>query len=200
MKFLVAGDVHSDLRAIERLAEKAEKENVDAIVLSGDFTNFDYLSKGSFKKLKQAGKKIFIIPGNHESLSTIKFAIENYGVFSLNGYYADFGEVGLFGAGGANIGPVTMNAEKEMLSMLSKSFDKIKKKKSKIMITHVHPSKSLVEKISGFEGSKAVKEAIDKFKPDVAIFSHIHEGHGIEDKVGDTRLICAGKDGVIVEV
>ncbi len=200
MKFLIAGDVHADLRAVEGLVEKAEKEKVDAIILSGDFTDFDYLAKNTFKKLKEAGKKIFVIPGNHETNSTIDFSVDKYGIFSLNGYYADFGDVGLFGAGGANIGPATMNSEDEITSLLSRGFDKIKNKKTKIMISHVHPSRSLAEKISGFSGSAAVFDAINKFKPDVAVFSHIHEAHGIEDKIGNTRLFCAGKDGIVVEV
>ena len=37
-KILAAGDFHGDSSASKRLAEKAEKENVDLVVLTGDIT------------------------------------------------------------------------------------------------------------------------------------------------------------------
>lgn len=200
MKFLVAGDIHGDIESVKDLAKKAVDENVDAIILSGDFTYFDYLTTGTFKELKNTGKKIFVIPGNHEAQATIDFSVEKYGVYSLHGYSFDLGDVDIFGAGGANIGPISMNSEDELFSLLSKSFVKIKDKKKKIMITHVHPSSSLTERVSDIPGSSSLLNAINKFRPDFAIFSHIHEAHGIEEKIGNTKLICAGKEGTIIEL
>ena len=37
-KILAAGDFHGDSKATKKLAEKAEKENVDLVVLTGDIT------------------------------------------------------------------------------------------------------------------------------------------------------------------
>ncbi len=199
MKFLIAGDVHGDLNSLKHLAEKAKKEEVDAIILSGDFTYFDYLTKGTFKILKDSGKKIFIVPGNHESLATTDFVVKKYGVYSLHGYYFDFGDVAIFGAGGANIGP-NISTEKEMFSLLEKSFSKIKSNKKKIMITHDFPAKSLVEKITFARGNQSLRKAIDEFKPDFAVFSHMHEAAGIEEVIGNTKLICVGKEGIVINI
>ena len=38
MKILAAGDIHGDSALAEKLAKKAEDENVDLVVLCGDLT------------------------------------------------------------------------------------------------------------------------------------------------------------------
>ena len=69
------------------------------------------------------------------------------------------------------------------------------------MITHVHPSGSLIEKFTSFfPGSIAVRKAIEKFQPDLALCGHVHEAEGIEEKIGKTRLINVGRQGRIIEI
>ena len=67
------------------------------------------------------------------------------------------------------------------------------------MVTHMHPHNTKSE-FSGWEGSKSVRRAIEKFKPDVAIFGHIHEASGTEDQIGKTRAINVSRKGKIFEV
>ena len=67
------------------------------------------------------------------------------------------------------------------------------------MITHIHPKGSKSE-FSGFEGSKAVRKAIEKFQPDIAIFSHIHEAAGVEEKIGKTKVINVSRKEKIFEI
>ena len=69
------------------------------------------------------------------------------------------------------------------------------------MITHVHPSDTVMEKFTKyFPGSDGVKKAIDKFKPDFLLCSHVHEAEGIEEKVGKTKVINVGREGKIIEL
>ena len=69
------------------------------------------------------------------------------------------------------------------------------------MVTHVHPSDSTMEKFSQFiPGSNGVKKAVEKFKPDILLCSHVHEAEGIEEKIGNTRVINVGKKGKIIEL
>ena len=86
-----------------------------------------------------------------------------------------------------------------MREYLEKGFRYIAKAEKKVMVTHIHPAGSVIEKAS-FAGSKAVAKAIKKFKPDIHICSHIHEMEGIEEKIGRTRVICVGQAGKIIEV
>jgi uncharacterized protein len=200
MKILAAGDLHGDVNAAKRLAAQAKKENVDLVVLSGDLTYGEVSTEGLIGPFKKAKQKVVIIPGNHESPATTSALAEIYGVTDLHGYSMRVGDVGVFGAGSANIGIFQLD-EKEIFNLLQKSFKKIKDAKKTVMITHCHPDKTVMAKLSTWvPGSTGVEKAIKKFKPDIAICSHIHEAEGLEEKMGNTRLINVGKKGKIIEI
>lgn len=202
MKILAAGDIHGDPKITKRLAEKAKKEDVDLVILTGDLTFLDQSIKNLIYPFSKVHKQVLIIPGNHETIATADFLAEVYSnATNIHGYSVKIGDVGIFGAGGANVGPFSRMSESELYDLLKKGFDKIKNSRFKIMATHVHPSNSLIEKITpGFRGSEGVERAIKKFKPDIAVCSHIHEAWGIEEKIGKTKLINIGKEGKIIEI
>jgi len=200
MKILAAGDLHGDIDAAKELADTAKKENVDLVVLSGDLTMGEASTEGLIGPFAKAGKKVVLIPGNHESIATTDFLAELYGAKSLHGYSIYLGDVGLFGCGSANIGIFQLN-EKEIFDLLKKGFDRIKSKKKKIMVTHVHPEGSLMAKLTEFfPGSTAVTKAIKELKPDIAICSHVHEAAGLEENIGQTKVFNVGKKGKIIEI
>ena len=200
MKILAAGDLHGDMRAAKRLADKAKKNKVDLVVLSGDLTYADTSTKGLIGPFKKANQKVLIIPGNHESPATTSALAEIYDITDLHGYAVKIKDVGIFGAGSANLGPFQLG-DKEVQDLLVKGFKKIKSAKKKVMITHVHPDKTMMSKFSlWLPGSKAVAKAIEELQPYIAICSHIHEAEGLEERIGKTRLINVGKKGKIIEV
>tara|TARA_Y100000310_G_scaffold335294_1_gene416928 strand:+ start:1155 stop:1754 length:600 start_codon:yes stop_codon:yes gene_type:complete len=199
MKILAAGDLHGDTRQVKKLAEKAKKEKVDLVILCGDIAQNDKVDGmiGPFIKNK---KKVVVIPGNHETVATMDFLAELYGITNLHGYSMQLGGVGLFGCGLANIGQEQLE-EQEIFDILKKGNTKLPKTKKKIMVTHVHPAGTLMEKLSSFiPGSSGVSEAVKKFKPDILLCAHVHEAGGIEEKIGKTRIINPGRDGKIIEV
>lgn len=200
MKILAFGDIHGDVNQARRLAKKAEKENVDLVVLCGDITMGEASTKNLIGPFIKRKKKVVLIPGNHESLATADFLAELYNATNLHAYSIRAGNVALFGCGGANIG-LHQISEKEIYNLLSKGFKHIKDVKRKIMVTHVHPSGSLMEKFTKiFPGSKGVRKAIEKFKPDILLCSHVHEAEGLEEKIGKTKVINVGRKGKIIEV
>jgi len=141
-----------------------------------------------------------ILPGNHETVATVDFLAELYGMKNIHGYSVKYKDVGIFGCGGANIGLFQLE-EDEIYDLLKKGFDKIKYLKKKIMATHVHPSESKIERFTElFPGSKGVRKAIDKFHPDLLLCSHVHEAEGIEEKIGKTKVINVGRKGKIIEI
>lgn len=200
MKILAFGCLHSDQRQAKKLAEKAEKENVDLVVICGDITygekSTDYLI-GPFVKRH---KKVVLVPGNHESLATADFLAELYGATNLHGYSIKYKDVGLFGCSGANLG-LHQLPESEIYALLKKGFENIKDAKKKIMVTHVHPAGTLIEKFSDFViGSTGSRRAIEALKPDIVLCSHVHEAAGLEERIGKTRVISVGREGKIIEV
>ncbi len=200
LKILAAGDIHGDIGLAEKLAEKAKKEHVDLVVLCGDLTLADTSTKNIIGPFKKRHEKVLLIPGNHETVATADFLAELYGVKNIHGYSVKYKDVGIFGAGGANIGLFQMD-EKEIYDLLKKGHDNIKYLKKKIMVTHLHPSGTMMEKFTTiFPGSEGVRKAVEKFKPSLLLCSHVHEAEGIEEKIGKTKVVNVGKRGKIIEI
>ena len=197
-RILAASDIHGDVRATRKLAERAEKENVDLVVLCGDITGI-VETKDLIKPFKDKLQKVLLLPGNWDSLATTDFLAQFYGMKNIHGYSARYDNIGFFGAGGADIGPFTRISEQELMKTLEKAHKGLEGIEKKVMVTHMHPSNSKSE-FSGIEGSKSIRKAIDKFKPDVLLHGHIHEAGGVEEKMGKTRVINVGKKGTIVEL
>lgn len=200
LRILASGDIHGDTNLVKKLAEKAKKEDVDLVILCGDITNADQSASNLIGPFVKNHQKVLLIPGNHDSFATADFLAQLYGVKNIHGYSVIYSDVGIFGCGGANIGMNQLD-EKEIYDTLKKGFDKIRELKKKIMVTHVHPSESKMEKFTQlFPGSDGVKKAIDKFKPDLLLCSHVHEAEGIEEMIGKTKVVNVGKLGKIIEL
>lgn len=200
LRILAAGDLHGDTSLATKLAEKAKREKVDLVILCGDLTYGEASTEGIVGPFVKRKEKVLLIPGNHETIATADFLSELYGVKNIHGYSVKYKDVGIFGAGGANIGLFQI-PEGEMFDLLKKGYDKIKYIKKKIMVTHVHPEGSKMDKFTKFfPGSTGVKKAIDTFKPDLLLCSHVHEAEGIEEIIGKTKVINVGRKGKIIEI
>lgn len=200
LKILSAGDIHGDVRLAQSLAQKAEDENVDLVVLCGDLTYAEQSTEGIIGPFVEKNRKVILIPGNHETVATADFLAELYGATNLHGYSIRHKDVGLFGCGGANIGLFQLE-EDEIYSLIKKGHERIKDVGRKIMVTHVHPSGSTMENFSNvFKGSTGVRKAIEMFKPDILLCSHVHEAEGIEEMIEGTKVINVGKHGKILEL
>jgi len=197
-KILAIGDLHRDVGLVKKLAEKAKKEKVDLVILAGDLTMEEQSTENLIGPFVKAKKQVFLIPGNHESPATIDFLAQAYKVKNIHGHGFVENNIGIFGAGTANIGVYQID-DKDIFKLLKEGNKELKNAKKKIMVTHIHPLGSKTE-MFGFKGSKAVKDAIEKFHPDILIHSHIHEAGGIEEKIGKTRVINVSKKEKIFEV
>ncbi|MBI2133981.1 metallophosphoesterase [Candidatus Woesearchaeota archaeon] len=201
MKIFAVGDLHGDSSLAKRMAEKAAEEKADLVILCGDLTfaetKLDYIL-GPFVNRRL---KVAIIPGNHESAATADFLAQKYGVVNLHGAYLKHMNIGFFGCGGGNIGPVNRLDESDILYSLKKAHKGIKGVAKTIMVTHMHPSGSLMERFSDMvEGSDAVRQAIDELQPDLAICAHVHEARGIEEIIGKSRVINVATKERIIEI
>jgi len=197
-RILAAGDLHGDENLTKKLALKAEKENVDLVILTGDLTGW-VETKNIIKPFKDKKKKVLIIPGNWDSFATADFLANFYGVRNIHGYSVTYENIGIFGAGGAvGPGPGAVS-DSEILKTLEKAHSGLKGIEKKIMVTHMHPQGSKSE-FSGIPGSKSIEKAIKKFRPDILLHSHIHEASGMEEYIDKTRVINVARDGKIIEI
>jgi len=200
MKILAFSDIHGDKSLAEKLAKRASDEDVDLVILCGDITRAERSTEGIIGPFAARKKKVLLVPGNHESVATADFLAQLYGMTNLHGYSVKYKDIGLFGCGGAEMGPFPTD-EAEIFNLLQKGHENVSDSGKKIMVTHVHPAGSTIEKFTKFfKGSEAVKKAIDEFKPDLLLCGHVHEAEGIEEMVGETKVINVGKNGKIIEL
>lgn len=198
MRILAASDIHGNEEAVEKLANEAEKDKADLVVIAGDISDFGETPKNMIGPFLKKNKKVAFVVGNHESPGTGEFLTEKYKITNIQNYAFISNDVGFFGCGGANIG-MNFMSEEDIHYYLAMGFKYIQNAKKKVMVTHVHPAGSKIEKFS-FPGSEAVTHAIYQFKPDIHICGHIHEMEGFEEQIGKTKVICVGTRGKIVEV
>ena len=197
MKIFAASDFHGDKQLAKELAEKAAKEKVDLVLLAGDLSDAEGSMEGIVGPFKAKGLEVGVIPGNHDGLAEIGFLVDKYGAKNLHGYHLQKGDIGIFGCGYGNVGMHQLS-EEDVFSSLKKSHDSLQKVKKKIMLTHMHPEDSIFG-LGVFPGSEGIKKALEEFKPDVHICGHMHESEGIEEMIGQTRVINVGRKGKILE-
>lgn len=199
-RILAASDIEGDSKLVKKLAQRAEKENVDLVVLCGDITGW-VETKEIIKPFKERKKHVLVIPGNHDAFADIDVIAAQYNIKNIHGYAAVYEHVGFFGAGGAANMPLFPGAitESELFDTLKKAHSGLKNIEKKVMVTHMHPAGSISE-WSGIPGSTSIRKAVQQFKPDLLIHGHIHEASGFEQKIGKTKVINVGREGRIIEI
>jgi uncharacterized protein len=195
-KILAAGDFHGDSKITKELAERAQKEKVDLVILTGDLTS-PVETKNLLKPFIDRKERVVFVPGNWDSSETINFLSHLYGIKNLGEKYARYDNVGIFGIGSPDW-EMELDEEKAY-NKLKKDFEKIKDLEKKIMVSHLHAAGTKSE-FSGVAGSTALRKAIERFQPDVFLSGHIHEGEGLYEKIGKTRVFNVGRKGKIIEL
>ena len=196
LKILAAGDIHGDSNLSKKLAEKAEKEKVDLVILTGDLTGIKE-TKNIIKPFIEKHQKVIFVPGNWESKADAEEFSKFYNIKNLDKEYVVYKNVGIFGIGSADWA-LFMDEEKAF-NKLKKDNEKLKNLEKKIMISHVHAEGTKSE-LSGIPGDPALRKAIEKLQPDLFLHSHIHELEGVEERVGKTKVVNVGRKGKIFEI
>ncbi len=200
VKILAASDIHSDIKLARRLADKAEKNKANLVLLCGDITMFGDDAEGLIGPFKKKNIEVLMVHGNHEDVSLTDFLSQKYGkgIYNLHTYYKIFNNVAIMGFGGIEWGP---NANKdELFNTLKKHFKKTKNKK-KVLITHEPPYNTKLDDLGWTKaGSVGLRRFIETYSPDYVICGHIHETFGQNDKINRTKIINAGREGIILDL
>lgn len=198
LKILAAADFQGSSAIAETLAQKAEKENVDLVILAGDLHGAQKISPNIIAPFKKRNQKVIFVPGNWDTTAESKLLTDIYQIKNIDGTYVNYNGIDIVGIGSPDF---RLNIDtKNNLEKLIKNFEKIQTKNSKkILVSHIHAKNTLAE-FSGIRGSKLLKDIIDYFQPDIFISSHIHEAEGLEQKIGKTKVFQVGKKGKIIEI
>lgn len=203
MKILSISDIHSEKN--ENFFEylKNNEENIDLILINGDLTDFGPLEFASdfLNKISDLGFDVFAVPGNCDP-NGICNVITDTNAVCLHNQIIAYGDVVIFGFGGSNETPFDTPGEfkdphiYDAIKELYAEYDFMandKIPKVKILLTHAPPFDTKADKIpdGSHVGSKALRKAIEEFKPDINLCGHIHEGRSV-DKIGDTIVVNPG--------
>ena len=197
MKIQVFSDIHNDLRALERNAAI----DADLYFAAGDLVSWARGLEACGDVLKPLGKKLYVIPGNHESAADVatfcdRFGFENFheGSFERNGVH-------FAGLGYSNPTPFDTPgeySEDELEARLAK-FEGIN---PLVLVCHAPPFQTALDKTSGgiHCGSRAVRSFIDAQQPLRFFCGHIHEAAGVEIAMGKTLARNVGPQGYSFEI
>lgn len=194
MKLLHFTDLHNSYGFIEKL--KADIEQADGIVISGDITTFGPIENAqkAVSRFKELNANLMIIPGNCDTPEVKKY-LESSG-FSIDRKVISFEGYQWMGIGGSLPCPtLTPNQyteceyQKDLEELKQSCFDN----KKMILVSHHPPYKTKNDRVEAglHVGSEKIREFIEKEQPSLCLCGHIHEGRGV-DQVGQTTVVNPG--------
>ncbi len=210
MKILAFVDLHSkprspeyvdfftSLKYIKRLTALAKKEKPDVIICAGDASLFENHLEELMKKISKMGKKILMIPGNHETSSVMrKICSFHDSLVFINKKAVKIGDYVFVGFSGEGF----LRTDTEMKKFIKKIKPKIKGK-NVVLVTHAPPYKTKLDKIGrDYCGNNTIAKFIQSNKNIVlAICGHIHENAGKKDKINKTIIVNPGPLGAMIEI
>ena len=186
MKMLALSDLHADEELLDRLRAVSSRQDYDAVLFCGDFTNRGPVSY--VEDVISLFPKSFAVHGNMDTPDVVK-KLEEKGVF-LHGRKVRFGEWNLVGLGGSNqtpFGTPSELSEEEIETVLAKAgVDRFS-----IVLSHPPPY-GVFDSVGAMHvGSKAVRRMVDEKKPVLLLCGHIHEHEG-KEIVGETLVVKLG--------
>lgn len=189
MKILAFSDLHLSRPAAAGIV--AASAEADLVIGAGDFCNRREGLDAAMEMLAGIGAARIFVPGNCESIEELRDAAPD-GVHVLHGTGCMIGGLRVFGLGyGVPVTPfgawscdLTEDQAEAMLADCAGA---------DVMVFH-SPPKGIADVTSTGHsvGSTAIRAAIARVQPQLAVCGHIHDGWGQEGRIGDTRVVNLG--------
>jgi|SRR3989338_5299494 len=197
MKFLAFTDLHEDKEMLSELVKRAAKQDIDFIVCCGDISTFGNGLQYNFKKLNSLGKKVYVLPGNHEEGPEFAGIVAKYpNLVNLDRSAKIIGDYVFLGYGG---GGFTLQ-DPAFRRIAREWYGKYNGKKI-ILITHQPPYGTKLDRLGNRHvGNKDFSNFIVRVKPKLALSGHLHETVGIVDAMEGTKIANPGWEGMVIEL
>jgi Icc-related predicted phosphoesterase len=197
MKIRVFSDIHNDLRALYNNA----KAEADLYFAAGDLVSWARGLPACGEVLRPLGKKLFVIPGNHESAEDIASFCDEFGFENFHEGVLERDGIHFAGLGYSNPTPFNTPGEysEDELAVRLAKFEGLNQL---VLVCHTPPRETALDKTSGgiHCGSASVRSFIDAQQPSWFFCGHIHEAAGIEIRMGKTRARNVGPKGFSFEI
>jgi len=193
VKLLAFSDIHRDLEQCSRLVERSTE--ADVVIAAGDFASIHKGLEETIDALKPIERPTILVPGNNETEDALRAACDGWrSALVLHGEGVDIDGVSFFGLGaGVPTTPWDWSfdlTDEEAASKLEACPE------GAVLVVH-SPPKGHLDK--GF-GSEAILQTIERKRPPIAVFGHIHECQGEQEQLGATLLANLGPAGTLLEL
>ncbi|WP_172300382.1 metallophosphoesterase family protein [Pseudoruegeria sp. HB172150] len=189
MRILAFSDLHLGRSRAAALVEASAE--ADLVIGAGDFCNMRRGLEEAMALLGRIAAPMVVVPGNAESAEELRTAAHE-GTRVLHGDGCEIDGLKLFGLGyGVPVTPFgdwsCDLSEFDAATLLSRC------DAADILITH-SPPKGIADQTSGGQsvGSTAIRDAIERMQPQLAVCGHIHDSWGHEGAIGKTRVVNLG--------
>lgn len=189
MKILAFSDLHLSAPHSARLV--AESGAADLVIGAGDFCNMRQGLDRAMAMLEGIAAPFVMVPGNGESAEELRAAAPA-SAHVLHGEGVTVAGLRIFGLGyGVPVTPFGAwscdLSEAEAEAMLAPCAG------ADLLVTH-SPPKCVADVTSGglSVGSIAIRDAILRLQPQLAVCGHIHDSWGQEGLIGATRVVNLG--------
>jgi Icc-related predicted phosphoesterase len=197
MRILAFSDLHCDLGRAASLVERSA--DVDAVVCAGDLASVHEGLAETVAALRPIDVPAILVPGNNETDEALRSACEGWEAATvLHGEGSQLDGLAVYGLG-AGV-PVTPWDWSFDLSDEEASDRLAACPTDALLVVHSPPYGHVDESNGRHLGSEAVLRAIEAKRPRIAVCGHIHESWGTESRIGETRVLNLGPDGVLLEL
>ena len=189
MKILAFSDLHMARARAAALVEASLE--AELVIAAGDFCNARQGLAEAMAMLEGLAIPMVAVPGNAESAEELRAAALP-GMTVLHGSGTQVGGLHLFGLGyGVPVTPfgdwscdLTEEEAERMLAACDAA---------DILVLH-SPPRGVADVTSGGQsvGSTAIRHAIERLQPRLALCGHIHDSWGREGRIGATRVVNLG--------
>ncbi len=189
MKVMGFSDLHHSRSRAEALV--AASAGADLVIGAGDFCNMRQSLPEAMNLLAGITAPMVIVPGNAESADELQEAAHQ-GMTVLHGNGIELAGLRIFGLGyGVPVTPFGAWScdltEEQAGGMLADCAA------ADILVVHSPPKGLADVTSSGLSiGSTAVRAAIERIQPDLALCGHVHESWGQSGRIGRTRVVNLG--------
>jgi len=194
MKLLLFSDLHCDTIAARSLVKRAA--SVDVLIGAGDFGKVRRDVGVCIDMLRTIDKPAVLVAGNNESTEELVEACKNWPhAHVLHGAGVAVGGIEFFGIGGGI--PVTPFGAWSYDFTEEQAQELLQNCPARCVLVSHSPPKGAVDRAGGQSlGSVAVRDAVERLQPLLAVCGHIHSCAGQQDKIGLTPVINAGPRGI----
>jgi Icc-related predicted phosphoesterase len=197
MRVLIFSDIHGDARALERIVATP----ADVYIAAGDLSTFERGLDRMGEILRPLGERCWVLPGNHETHRATQKMCAKFGFVDFHRQVRTLGDVPWAGLGYSNPTPFNTPGEytEEEIAAALAAFDGLERLH---LVVHFPPHATALDEVrrGKHAGSPALRQWVERARPERLFCGHIHECAGRETTLGATRCANVGKAGYLLEL